>query len=268
MTDTTETVVETTAPDANVTSEVESVADPSPAADEHSESDAPKSKGVQKRLDELTRNWRETERDRDHWRDLALRNNAPQPKQEAPQEDKLKTLADFEYDDAKFQAYVFEQAEKRSVNAAKRALKEEQELTTKKQRFESYRSKESEFAKTVEDYHDAINSLNAELVQGVAEAIVESDDGPALLYHLAKNREIAAQLAKLSPIAAAKELGRIEARLATERERAKAEKVSKAPPPPPKVEANDPAIDKDPDQMTTEEWVKWREKQISKRRKK
>lgn len=55
------------------------------AADDSS-AEPPKPKGVQKRIDELTRNWRETERHRDYWRELALRSNQekPQPKEDAP----------------------------------------------------------------------------------------------------------------------------------------------------------------------------------------
>lgn len=94
------------------------------------------------------------------------------------------------------------------------------------------------------------------------EAILESDDGPALAYHLGKNPDLAEKIASLPPIAAARELGRLEAKLAREREQPPV--ISKAPPPPPKIEGVEPAIERDPDKMSTQDWVKWREKQIRK----
>lgn len=265
MTDTTEQVVEQPAPDANVTPEVENVADPSPAV----ESDE-KPKGVGKRIDELTRNWRETERDRDYWRELALRNQSPQPKAEPSQpvaDEKLKTLADFEYDDAKYQSYIFEQAERRSVDAAKRVLEQERTQQTAAQRKASFQSRSAEFAKTVEDFSEVVSNPRLHISPAMAEAIQDSDDGPALAYHLGKNPDVADKIAQLPATAAARELGRIEARLAYEREKAKEKPVSKTPPPPPKVDGTDPAVEKDPDQMTADEWLKWREKQIAKKRK-
>jgi hypothetical protein len=82
MTDDAVNPADIAAPDANVALDEENAAAPSPAVVETDESDAPKAKGVQKRLDELTRNWRETERDRDHWRELAMRTQAPPSKTE------------------------------------------------------------------------------------------------------------------------------------------------------------------------------------------
>jgi hypothetical protein len=98
------------------------------------------------------------------------------------------------------------------------------------------------------------------------EIITESDDGPALAYYLGKNLDVAARIAQLPPLAAARELGRIEVNLAFEREKAKLKPVvSQAPPPTPKIEATEPAVSKDPSQMTDREFAKWREKQIAQR---
>jgi hypothetical protein len=98
----------------------------------------------------------------------------------------------------------------------------------------------------------------------MAEVIQESDVGPQLAYHLAKNRAVAEQLAKLPERAMAREIGRLEAKLLTPAPRPVA--VPKAPPPPPKLEAAEAEVDKDPDSMSIDDWVKWRTKQIRKRR--
>lgn len=262
MSDTDIQAVDTPAPDANAIPEVESVAAPSPAVTDADD----KPKGVGKRIDELTRNWREAERREAQL--LELLKQRDQPRQEAPKhvDEKPKTLADFEYDEGKFQSYIFEQAEKRSVEAAKRELQQAQERETAERRKSSFTARQSEFAKTVEDYDEVVRNPRLPITQAMADVIQESDDGPALAYHLGKNPDIAEKIAMLPPIAAARELGKIEARLAYERERAKEKPVvSKAPPPPPKVDASQPAIEKDPDEMSTDEWLKWRQKQLRKK---
>jgi hypothetical protein len=261
---------ESAAPDANVLTQTQDVADPSPAVVE-TDAASDKPKGVQKRLDELTRNWREAER-----REAALlallqqQRTAP----EAPQptaDDKPKTLADFEYDEGKFQAYIFDQAEKRAADAAKRELTAAQEREATERRKASFRSRSAEFAKTVEDFDSVARNPDLPISADMAEVIQDSDDGPALLYHLGKNPDIAEKIAQLPPKAAARELGKIEARLAYEREKAKPEKVSKAPPPPPKVEGANPGNlnvkpdDPDSDKLSDAEWARLRNKQISKR---
>lgn len=261
------------APDANVTPEVENVADPSPAVVETDESEAPKAKGVQKRLDELTRNWREAERREQALLALLQQNRAQPPEPARPaQDDKPKTLADFEYDEAKFQQYIFEQAERRSVEAAKRELTAAQEREAQERRKASFKSRSAEFAKTVDDFESVAFAKHLPISADMAEVIQDSDDGPALLYHLGKNPDIAEKIAQLPPKAAARELGKIEARLAFEREKAKEKPVvSKAPPPPPKVEAVEPSVnirpdDPESDKLSTAEWMAKRNKQLAKRK--
>jgi hypothetical protein len=261
--------VDTPAPDANAAPIEESATAPSPVVNDTDEI-AAKARGVGKRIDELTRNWREAER-----REAALLKilEREQPRETPkPQEDTSpRTLADFGYDEGKFQSYIFGQAEKRSREAARAELKESQEREAKERRQTSFASKASEFAKTVEDYDSVVTNPRLAITPEMAEAIRESDDGPALAYHLGKNPEIAEKLAQLPPFAAARELGKIEARLANEREKAKEKPVSKAPPPPPKVEGADPATsvkpdDPNSDSLSDDEWVRRRNKQLASRR--
>lgn len=252
-------------------SSTEAVATPAPDQDPNVTANGEK-------LDRQTRNWRALEKDRDHWREMAMRQAPPQQQQSAPEPAKaepLKGMADFEYDEGKYQQYLQDtlrtsiSTEMRS--AIKAELTAEREREQSSRRGESFRSRETEFAKTVEDYDEVVRNPRLPISPPMAEAIKDSDDGPALAYHLGKNPEIAEKIAQLPPVAAARELGKIEARLAFEREKAKAEKVSKAPPPPPKVEGADPGIgnvkpdDPESDKLSDEEWAKRRNKQIAKR---
>lgn len=240
------------------------------------EASKPKEDGFTKRIDELTKNWRETERkaleaerraeererDAAYWRDQVLRQQSskPEPVQQT------KTLADFEYDDSKYQAYLFDQAEQRAVQAAERKLKEQQETDVKERRKATFAQRESEFSKSAPDYREKTRSAIFPVSEAMAEVFAESEEGPAVAYYLANNLDQADRIARMSPLAAARELGRVEAKLIAEREKA-AKKVSDAPPPPPKIEGSgDPKVEKDPSDMTDAEFAKWRKRQIAQRR--
>lgn len=231
-----------------------------------------------KTISKITRNWRATERDRDHWKAVAQRNNnapAEQPATEAAVEEKLKTLEDFEFDSGKYQAYLIEHTEKRAVKAAQAELRKEQVTRHQGQVIQSHKSREAEFIKTsgVEDYQSTAYSEAITISPAMAQVIRESEDGPAVAYYLGKNPDIAQVIAQLSPLAAARELGRLEARLADKRESVPQRTISKAPPPPAKIEGSgspgagikpDTA---DSDKLSDAEWTRRRKAQIQKRQK-
>ena len=226
-----------------------------------------KENGIQKRIDELTKYWRNTERDRDYWREQALQ---AQKKPEDPaipdQPHVAKTLADFEYDESKYQSYLIAEASKNAVQSAKQLLKQEQEITLRQQKQSEFANRESGHAKEIEDYFEVTRNPSLAINQTMAEVAAEMDDGPAVLYYLGKNPVIAEKISQLPPLAAARELGKIEAKLAT----TKGQAVSKAPPPTPKIEAKgtpttiDPASP-DSDKLSSAEWLRRRNKQITKK---
>jgi hypothetical protein len=90
--------------------------------------------------------------------------------------------------------------------------------------------------------------------------INSSEDGAPLFYYLGKNPHVAESLSQLPPLIAARELGRLEGKLAQDREKAKVKTVSQAPAPPPKIEAAAATVEKDPSSMTDAEFAKWRRK--------
>lgn len=110
--------------------------------------------------------------------------------------------------------------------------KYEQKRTQERQETEKRRQQEyvgtidSKYSDAIEaaeekynDFHDAFRALAAlpipdHVALGMKEAIAQSDRSDELLYFLGKNTEEALRIAKLTPIAAAKELGKIEAKLA------------------------------------------------------
>lgn len=87
--------------------------------------------------------------------------------------------------------------------------------------------------KEIPDYEEMIASSDVEVSNPVRDAIMESDVGPKILYHLAENPEIAARWKNLSLTAALREVGKLEAQLERKPEQQKAAVVerTKAPDP-------------------------------------
>lgn len=256
-------VTETTEVDTEVVDDVES----SPAKAEEAEaaesSPESESKGVQKRIDELTKARREAER-RAAYYEQQLAEMRQKPPEKAAEAEPLKTLADFDYDESKYMAYVVDQATKGAVSAAERKLQEAQAAERMKRQQAGFKAAESEYAATVPDYHEVTRNPSLAVTQEMVAVMSEMDDGPAVLYHLGKNPQVAERIAALSPVGVARELGRIEERLAVQKAQ-KGKSVSDAPAPAPKIKAANPAVQKDPLKMTDSEFAKWRRAQIARR---
>ncbi len=266
MPDTTEQVVDTTASDANVADAAKPESSPG-AVDTSDKSKAPPKDGPQKRIDELTWHRRQAERrsraleseNAELRSQLAQRQN-PQP--ERQDSAALKKLADFEYDEEKYLDYLTDRAAERAVRKVSDSQVERQKADSRKETMTKFREREAAVRADLEDYEDVAYSAP---IDGIEDIIMAMDEGPRIAYYLGKNPETAIRIKSLPPHLAAVELGRIDARLANEREQAKAKPVSKAPPPPPKIDATEPAIEKDPTQMTDKEFAKWRKQFMNKR---
>lgn len=216
---------------------------------------------VQKRIDELTRKRYDAERraeqvaaDRDEWRDRALRVERPAPAEEPATAGK--TLADFAYDEAKYQAHLFQQAEARAVQAAQRVLQSQQQTATTSQRDAEFGEREATFSKDLPDYFEVTRG-SVPITNEMADVIKSSEMGPALAYHLGKNPQIAAKIARLPPLVGALEMGRILAKLS---DVPKPPQVSGAPPPAPKIAPSNAQVEKDPKDWTDADFAKWRKK--------
>jgi len=226
------------------------------------ETDKPKD-GVSKRIDELTRRFRDAERDSEYWRNQAM--NQPEKPVEEVKPEPLKTLADFDYDEAQYQSHLFGKAQEGAVESARKVLKEEQSQEDDRKVISAFNSKEAEFAKTVDDYYDVARdrAFTDRHSNEMGIVITGMDDGPEVLYYLGKNPDLADKISQLSPLSAARELGRIEAKIQSQEKSGK--QVSEAPAPAPKLTAVEPSTTKNVDDMTQGEFNAYRRKQISNR---
>lgn len=211
---------------------------------DESEESEEKGKGAEKRIKNLLKQKTQAQRELEYWKAQALENlkakNPAKQEDEAPKE-LPKQLADGEPDPDKFESHTAylkavvkwelkqEEAEKK---AKEREVQVKSEFET---RVSGFQNKVKEFQKVTEDFSDVMEDVDdIPMSIGIQEALLDSDLGPQVMYELAKNRTEYERINKLSVVAAAKEIGKLEARISSEsQEKPKEEtkKLTKAPPP-------------------------------------
>ncbi len=117
---------------------------------------------------------------------------------------------DFQNDQAYLQAQVLQLAEQK---AAELLEKRERERETAKQN-DSFEERAEKVAEKYPDFDAVVKNPSLPISDSMAEYIRLSDQGPDVAYHLGKNPGEAARIAQLTPVAAARELARIEGELA------------------------------------------------------
>lgn len=175
------------------------------------EAKAEKQKGIEKRIAELTRARREAERERDTWKEKALASQKAQDTLAEPNEADYADPNDYTKAIVKHaakSAYVETSAE----DAANRAR--DADIAARAAADAVWSERISTYRQATPDY-DKVIAAAADLAVApyVAEALKDSDNGPALLYHMAKNPDIADRLNGMTPTRAAMEIGRLEATL-------------------------------------------------------
>lgn len=183
--------------------------------------DKPRKKGgFQRRIDKLNSRVTERERELEYWKSQALKGTGEQksePKVDLnpatvvgkPNPETFDTHAEYveALTDWKLEQRENEQSQKRQ----KEALQTEQEKLVKSHtdRVETFKAKHEDFMERLEDVADVPMSITLQ------ELIIGSEVGPSLMYELAKNREEFERIAKLPPLAAAREMGKLEARVSS-----------------------------------------------------
>ncbi len=240
------------------------------------------SKEVEKRIGSLTRKWRTAERERDFERNKRLE-----------LEKEIKTLkstvsvgekpnrANFEDEDAFLEALTDWKVETKlnaKITDSAKEVEEEKEKQTAAEVQNSVDEVLNKGREKYDDYDTVVCDKELSLNQNMVETILDSAIAEELFYFLGKNPDVSADIAKLKPLTAAKELGRIEDRLLAgipklsvstegkedpdkkeERRELPIKKLTKTPEPITPVESTG-AIDKDPSKMTMAEYRAWRMK--------
>ena len=233
---------------------------------EESSEEPPRKKGVQKRLDELTRlryeAKREAERERserEYWQRKAMGMDAeskPEPATAKPAVEQYQSYEEY------LEALSDWKVEQRFAKADAEKLQETEQVS-KAQKVAGYQSRVQAAQTRYEDYTDIAHGSHWNPTPEMTDAILESEMGPDLAYWLGSNPEEADRISRLSPVGQLREIGRIEERLS--RPAPTPPKPTTKAPPPIKPGAPTGKAEKKPADMSDSEFAAWRRKQISAR---
>lgn len=174
-----------------------------------------------------------------------------QRSQPSPQPSNPVVPEQFESTDAYVEALAAQKAEE--LLARREQERQRNEI------LESYHDKEEKAREKYDDFEQVAYNPNLPITDVMAQSIQASDIGPEVAYHLGVNPKEAERIARLPPILQAKEIGKIEAKLAAD---PPVKKMTSAPTPISPVTARStgaPAYDTtDPRSiktMSTSEWI-------------
>ena len=143
----------------------------------------------------------------------------PQPSQFSDAFEYAKALAEF--------------STERALAERDRQVAQAREQEAQQKIIQSWAQKVQEAKAEMPDFDELVAASDVVVNNAVRDAILESDVGPKILYHLAENNDLAKKIAGLSPNAALREIGKLEARFEAKPETKQTAPVvkSKAPAP-------------------------------------
>ena len=220
-------------PDRNVQPEGQDDADNDPAADAGEEKAKGKSRGrFQKRIDRLTERAKKAEQELQQLKgqgknpDNASEANTdePDPSSFDSYDDYLGSLADWkagkgkESDNAKNKG-----AEE---DAQSKDLDEDTEYT---EALDDVNDAFEDSRKVYTDFDEVVTAKDVQITKDMVKALAETDDPGEVAYYLGKHKDEASRIAGMKPLAQAREIGKLEAKLANRKPPGK--KTTQAPDP-------------------------------------
>ena len=173
---------------------------------------------LEKRFSEITKQREEARQDAQRERQarvdleqrLAALEQQRQPQQQSyvDQEPQPSQFADaFEYAKA-----LAEFSTEKALAERDRQVAQAKEQEAQQKIIQSWAQKVQDAKAELPDFDDLVASSDVVVNNAVRDAILESDVGPKILYHLAENNDLAKKIASLSPNAALREIGKLEAK--------------------------------------------------------
>lgn len=165
-------------------------------------------RSARERINELTKRAHEAEREAQRWREAAERKTAdpsekPNPDKFGSYDEYVEALADWKADQRVAESFKRRDAERSQAADARAA----------EAKAQAWAERQSEFREATPDYDAVVGKSAVQIAPHVVDTLLDSESGPELAYHLAKHPETVKRINSLSPLAAAREIGRIEATL-------------------------------------------------------
>ena len=133
---------------------------------------------------------------------------AQQPDDELGEEPKPEQFSDmYEYAKALAEYTADKKLIERDNEEKARKAAAEQEA-----KFKAWADRVNAAKNELPDFDDMVQSSDVRVSDPVRDAIIESENGPQILYYLAENAEFAKKLSEMSVVSAVREIGKIEAR--------------------------------------------------------
>ena len=134
-----------------------------------------------------------------------------QPAPQAPKVDEEPQPSQFN-DAFEYAKALAEYTADKRIGEMKRQEAEERQAQERQKVIETWASKVQAAKASMPDFDDIVASSDVVVNDDIRDAILESDVGPQILYHLAENDDVAKRIAGLSPKQALREIGKLEAR--------------------------------------------------------
>jgi hypothetical protein len=213
-------------------------------SEESDDSEKPKKKGgFQRRIDKLNAAKADAQREAEYWKQQALK-SASESKKEDPKVESKAVSGEGKPNPENFEThaeyvealtdYKLEQRDK----AAKEAAQKSQLQAEHEKALKAHYDREKAFIDKTDDYKDVVTELldsKPSTSVSFEQLLVESENGPEILYMLAKDRKEFDRLNSLSPMAVAREFGKLEAIIAAKtsepENKPEPKKITKAPQP-------------------------------------
>lgn len=157
-----------------------------------------------------------------------------------PQADQFSEWSEFEAAEARYEAdlekyheehtkFVVDQEITARAGKVRQQEAQQRAVQSFKERLDKAAETDPELLNIVANYHIPASPYHVPMNDAMVDVITESEVGPEMIRALANDTKLAARIAGMTPLAAAREMGKIEAKLATP-----------APPPPRVSQAPEP----------------------------
>lgn len=181
-----------------------------------------KSRGIQKRIAKFQQKLSAKDQEIEHWKQVALAGAGKPQDQAKPAADAANgskpditgkpKAENFDSHEDYIEALTDWKLEARE-QAKEAKAKEEQYKTEYQKIAKSHHERLTEFKKTVPDFDEVIAEVDDVILSSeLQESIATSDYGPQIMYDLSNNRSALERIAKLSNLAAIREIGKLEAK--------------------------------------------------------